>query len=397
MTRGVQVLRTLFALAAAVGTLAAPLGGQPVRAAEAPFEIYAILSLTGQQAFQGNEELQTFQIAEDLINRSGGIRGRRVKFTIADDQTNPQITVQIANQLIAKNVPVILGPIISAACKAVLPLVAKAGPLTFCFTPAVEPPAGSYLFSSTVSTADTVTGGIRYLRERGATRLGLITTNDAGGQDVAQHLVTTLELPENKSVQIVAREHFNLGDISVSAQMARIKAANPQALYASTTGTPFGTLLHGISDAGLDIPVFTSFSNMTYEQMQQYAAFLPKELIFANTLGAVPGGVGRGAVRDAQERLFAAYRARSGRRTSDAAWDAITITVDAFKHAGLDATARQLADYVQQLHGWSGINGVYDFRGNAQRGIGLSSILVYRWDAARNDFLAVSRPGGIPR
>lgn len=394
----ISELRKLLAPAVAIVMLvAAPFGEQPVRAADAPFEIDAILSLTGQQAYQGKEELQSFQIAEELINRSGGIRGRPVKFVVADDQTNPQISVQIANQLIAKNVPVILGPIFSATCNAVLALVAKSGPLTFCLTPAVDPPGGSYVFSSTVSVGDTSTTGIRYLRERGYTRLAIITSIDASGQLTEQHLATALKLPENKAVQIVAREHFNNSDISVSAQMSRIEAANPQALVTSSTGTPFGTLLHGINDAGLDIPVVASFSNMTYEQMQQYASFLPKELLFPNTLGVIPGTVGRGAVRDAQERLFAAYRTRGSRRTSDAAWDAIMITIDAFKHIGLNATARQLYDYVQQLHDWSGINGVYDFRGNGQRGIGLKSMVVFRWDAARTDFVAVSRPGGLPR
>ena len=41
---------------------------------------------------------------------------------------------------------------------------------------------------------------------------------------------------------VVAREHFNLTDISVAAQMANIKSSGAQALIAWSTGTPVATI-----------------------------------------------------------------------------------------------------------------------------------------------------------
>jgi branched-chain amino acid transport system substrate-binding protein len=379
-------------LAAVVALLAAP---RSVPAAT-PFEIDAILPLTGQNAFLGHEELEAFQIAEDLVNKSGGIRGRQIKFVIADDQTNPQNSVQLANQIIAKHAAALLGLGISASCKAVIPLVERTGPLTFCFTPAVDLTPGSFVFSSTVSTTDTVAAGVQFFREHGWTRLAVITSTDATGQDIEGRFASVLARPENKNVQVVAREHFNTTDISVSAQMARIKAANPQAMFSSATGTPFGTLLHGISDAGLGIPVYTNASNMTVEQMTQYAQFLPRDLDISGMMGMRSGIVGPGPVRDAQTVFFKAIAAHGLQPSSglNLSWDAIMIVLDAYRHLGLDATAAQLHDYVEHLQGWAGINGIYRFQGNTQRGVTQNSIVVFQWNPSRHDFVAVSKPGG---
>jgi branched-chain amino acid transport system substrate-binding protein len=85
-------------------------------------------------------------------------------------------------------------------------------------------------------------------------------------------------VPENNGIQIVERQHFNTTDVSVSAQIEKIKAAQPQALIAWSTGAPIATVFKGIVQGGLEIPVATTNANQTYAQMEQYKSFLPKEL-----------------------------------------------------------------------------------------------------------------------
>ena len=90
--------------------------------------------------------------------------------------------------------------------------------------------------------------------------------------------------------------------------MARMKAAAPDVLLTFTVGTPFGTLLKGVHDAGLDIPVYGSGGNFTYAQMQQYASFLPKELFLNGSRGITPDPTATGAVKRAQDVYFNATR-----------------------------------------------------------------------------------------
>ena len=62
------------------------------------------------------------------------------------------------------------------------------------------------------------------------------------------------------------------------------------------------------------------------------------------------------------------------------AWDPAMIVIDALRKVGPNATADQLHDYIENLHGYIGITGTYDFRDGSQRGIGVDSTMIMRWD-----------------
>ena len=79
-------------------------------------------------------------------------------------------------------------------------------------------------------------------------------------------------------MQVVERQRFNPTDVTVSAQIERIKAADPQALIAWSTGAPIATVFKAVLEAGLNVPVGTTNGNQTYAQMTQYRGFLPKDL-----------------------------------------------------------------------------------------------------------------------
>jgi len=128
-----------------------------------PYTIYVIAPITGPSAFLGNEEASALKVLEDQVNKTGGVRGRPIHFVIQDDQTLSQNSVQLLNGIITQKVPFLLGTSQTAACGAMLPVVAN-GPVVYCFSPGVHPPPGSYMFSASISTADYIVATIRYLR-----------------------------------------------------------------------------------------------------------------------------------------------------------------------------------------------------------------------------------------
>lgn len=382
-----------------IAALAAVLVAAPAaRAADAPFEIPMISSLTGPAAPVGSTEGQVMSVLESYVNKTGGIKGRPVKFVVYDDQSQPQQTVALMTQIVQQRKPAaVIGPASATVCGAAGPLVVKTGPLMYCLSPGIRPEPGSYVFSTSVSTSDTAPILVRYFRERGWTRIAVITSTDATGQDVDKQLDAILARPENKGLSFVIREHFNPTDLSVSAQMQRIRASNAQALLTWSTGTPFGTLLHGAHDAGLDLPVGASNGNMTFSQMIGYKSFLPRELYFPGARGFAlePG---RGPVHDAQVAYFNALKA-AGMRPDigpSLAWDPTLLVVDAFRKLGTDATAEQVRNYLIGLHGWAGVAGIYDFtdRDHQNRGLGENAGIVYRWDPDSEQFVIVSKVAG---
>ncbi len=365
----------------------------------APYELNAIIPLTGGGAFLGKAYADTFHAVELLVNASGGIQGHPLKIVTADTQTNGQTDVQLVNGLMAKGVPVFIDGAPSTVCLPSIPLVVKNGPVDYCLSPAVHPPAGSYVFSTNASTFDLAAVGLRYLRERGWKRIATITSTDSTGQDYDRQVPLVLGASENRDVQLVGEEHFNPADISVTAQISRLKSAAPQAILVFCTGTPLGTVLRGFSDAGVTVPVLTINSNMTYAQMAAYAAFLPKELYFPSLRSMTPEGTSSGPLRDAEMSYVKAYRSIGVRPDIGdvLAYDPTMIVVDALRHLGTGATAVQIRDYILHLHGYIGADGVYDFSSGDQRGLGQNSVIVARWMADRNTWLQVSRPRGFLR
>jgi branched-chain amino acid transport system substrate-binding protein len=383
---------------AIAGILALLLSNTPetVTAAD-PYEINAILPVTGSGAFLGTEEQAALATIEARVNQDGGIGGRMIHFVVADDQSSPRTAVQLAGELVAKHVPIILGSSLSALCSAMVPLVTS-GPVLYCFSPGIRPQPGSYVFSASFSTGDLIAVSLRYLRQRGLDRVALITSTDTTGQEAERSIDAALAAKENSDLKIVAREHFNPTDISAVAQMARIKASGAQVTIAWSTGTPAGTLLRSANDAGIEMPILTSNGNLTYNQMRQYASFLPKELLFPAGPSYAPDEISDAPTRAAVAFFLAEFNQQGVRPDNgqSLAWDPALFLVSALRILGTNVTAAQLRTYFSSRKNWIGADGSYDFTRVPQRGLGQSGVVIVKWDAANDTWAGVSHPGGRP-
>lgn len=387
------------ALSALAAILLVGLGEISGRAAE-PFTIDVILPETGPVAFLGKEEAQALQALETVTNRAGGIDGRTIHFAIGDSESSPQVAVQLLRADMAHNPAVILGPSLTATCNALAPLVAQTGPLVYCFSPGFRAAAGAYDFATSPSTSSLFTVIERYFHDRGWNKVATLVSLDASGQDAQNSIEAAFGAPGSGET-IVDREQFNDSDLSIDAQLARIKGSGAQALVAWTTGAPFGTVLRGAREVGLTMPMIASAANMTYAQMSAYKSFMYSPLYFNAYLFIDPSQLSDPVTK----RAVAAYRdafAASGVRPDVGqwlAWDPAAIVLDAFRHLGLDASAKQLHDYIAGIgttNAFVGIYGRYDFAKYPDRGVGTENVIVGRWDPAQDTWVAASRPGGVP-
>lgn len=387
------MVRTTFALL----ILAVALVSSARSADLPPIEVNVVLGTTGLNAFNGKEQLETVVTAVDLVNRQGGVRGRQLKIVSSDDESNPQLAVQLLSQLAARNVPFVLGPGLTGTCQAALSIVEKSGPLMMCASPGLVAPPGSYGIAAGPTVDDAMIVLMRYFRERGLTRIAVIASTDASGQSYVHGIQLAQTLPENKNVQMVAFERMNPADVSVAAQVSRVKASDPQAVFTLATGTPWGTIMRALNDAGITVPIGGGHGNINYTQLKQYQSFLPREVYFPGIIALVPGAVASGPVKSAQDVYFGAL-SRAGLQPDlpiNLLWDPTMILVSALRKLGPDAGAQQLRDYVVGLRGWVGTDGVYDFRTSPQRGVGASSIVIDRYDNETQTFTPVSKPAGF--
>ncbi len=387
-------------LLSAFSVLALCLGAAlPARAADPPLNIDVILSQSGILTFVGQTDAKVLTTLEDVVNKRGGIKGRKIHFVFHDDHTDPQVAIQLTNEILASHPALLLGSSSASSCSAMVPIVGDNGPVAYCLSPAVHPARGSYMFSSSFSSSDAMIAAIRYFRARGLKRLAALSTTDVSGQDGDTNLEAALDLPENKSagLSVTIHEHYNTADLSVAAQISRIKASNPQALVLWASGTPLATALRAMQDAGLDIPVIVPNANMSYTQLQQYSSFVPKDLLFAG-VPFLAGLAPTKAAQDAQKDFFDAFTAAGVRPDFlySTSWDPALIAIAALRTVGPAATAGQLKNYIEGLHGFTGVAGEYDFRDGGQRGLTERNVVIMRWDAAKVGWVAVSQLGGLP-
>lgn len=382
---------------AAIAGLLLSFGTPPARAQEPPVVIESIVSLTGSGAFLGREQADAMALAADYLNKTGGVANRKVIFNVRDDQSSPQVAVQLFGEALQRKPQVVIGSSLVAGCSAIAPLLNN-GPVVYCLSSGMRPAQGSYMFAYGSSTADIMHVLGTYLRNRGMTRIAAIFPTDASGQDGEHSLERVLSETANRQLKLVAQEHFNGSDVSVSAQLTRIKAADPQIVIAWGTGSPLGTVLRSANDIGLTVPFAASAANLNYAVMRQFAGFLPHDLFMVTVPGVVPDAVGPGPLKSAALSFYRTVSAAGKKPDANmvTAWDPAMLVTGALRTLGPDASAARIRAYLSTLHSWYGAAGQYDFRDGSQRGLSASTMLVVHFDGAHQVFVPVSGIGGVP-
>ncbi len=393
MTIAVRII-ALIALLAVAAT--APLQAQNA----SPYTFGAILSLTGPAASIGQDEAAALTAYEKVVARQGGINGQPVHFQIYDDESQPQVAVQLANTLLAQHPLAVFGSSLAGTTQAMIPLF-KNGPILYGSTPVIYPESGGNVFAAGVSSRYTTAAVMRYFRLKGITRIAMIVTNDASGQDYTRLTEFALALPENKTMSLVDRESFTPTDISVASQIAKIKASNPQALLVWATGAPFGTVLQAMHDSGLSIPIDTTGPNLNPVLLQRFKAYLPtSEMVIGGASFFKRDRAANDPLKAPIDEFYDALGAAGIKPTAshEFTWDPARIVVSTLRKLGPSATAAQLRDAISQLHDFPGVGGMYDFRSGDQHGLTQDSIVVIRYDptSANGQGQIVSEQGGAP-
>ena len=108
-----------------------------------PIAIGALLSLSGDFGSIGQQIGGALQVAERVVNDSGGVNGRHIRFVIRDDATDETLAAEEARRLVdEERVAAVLGPLFSAGALAVAEVTFPKQVLT------VSPLAGSPLLST---------------------------------------------------------------------------------------------------------------------------------------------------------------------------------------------------------------------------------------------------------
>lgn len=363
------------------------------------YTVHAIVGETGSASFLGTEEAAAFNALAKHVNATGGIDGHQLAFSISDNQSTASTSVSLASPLVGQ-APVLLVGSITSTDKPVDDLVNSSGPVVYDLSPGDHPALGSYVYSSSNSTINQTQAFVNFAESKGWKKVAVINSTDSSGQDGwtnIQHAVAG----SNGAVTVTDHEAFDPTAVSVTTQLSKIKASNPQAVLVWTTGTPLGTVLSGMQQLGMNsLPTMTTNGNASYSEMQKLAGELPAQLYFPGAPFMVGPQDLAGQTKTEVQAFDTAMEA-AGQKVPDEgdalAWDPGLILVSALRKLGTSATASEIHQYIESLTSFAGINGTYNFTDKSipdNRGLTITSVYIAQWSKSQGEWTAASGPAG---
>ena len=217
-------------------------------------------SLTGDQAAFGICESQTLQMLVDQKNESGGILGKQIELIKYDTKGDAQEAVNVAKRLCAQDkVSAIMGPNASGqaiAIQSVLDQYHVSDMATVATNEKVTVQDGALKeYNFRVCFIDPEQGRIagsfivEYLKLKKAAVL--YDVNDDYGQGLTDYFVKTFT---EKGGKIVAKEGYTAGDTDFTAQLTKIKEANPDIIFTPISYQDFINIHKQARTLGIDLP-----------------------------------------------------------------------------------------------------------------------------------------------
>ena len=237
---------------------------------EAPEEIAVgvVVSLTGPNALYGLSVRNGFELALEEVNGSGLI-APQIRFIVEDYRGTAAGAVETFGKLIHQDrVPVILGPGISTAAVEAFPFAQENQVVAFSSISSAAglSAIGDFIFRASLTVDRKVPVGVATTREKlGYQRVAVLYDRiDLYSRSGYEALT---EAFADNGVEVVATETFETGDTDFSAQLTRIQALDPDAVFVSAL-SPERTLIL----QGRDLGVPFIFPGMTIDEVQAAGA-----------------------------------------------------------------------------------------------------------------------------
>jgi len=351
-----------------------------------PIKLGAFFALSGPAAHIGTPTKLVADMVVDQINKGGGINGRPIELIVGDTESDPAKAATIAKKFIfTDKVAAIIGPTSTAEGMNVKKIVEEASVPTF-MTVGGDPvimggeKLGSfnYVFKSPQRSSTAVKKLFGYLKDKKLTKVGLLTASDAFGKD---GLVWLEKLAPDFGISFVAKESFGPSDTDMTAQLTKIKNADPQALVVWTIGPAGAIVAKNKAQLGIKVPLFQCHGQPDPKYIELAGKASEGDRMPATKLMAaaqLPDSDPQKKVIQEFIRLYKDvyhYDNQFPINThSGYAWDAIYIVTNAMKKAGTDPKA--LRNAIEQTKGYVGVSGIYNLTPEDHNGLGVDSMVM---------------------
>jgi len=244
------------ALALAVGAAAVPRGAG---AADAPYQLGAVVSESGPGASLGRPEADSMQLAVDTINKAGGVNGHQLQITILDDESNPTAAVNATRKLLDQRVIAIFGSALTQTTLAMTPIVSQAHiPLiSFGSSAQIIQPVQDkhWVFKMPINDFHVAETMQEFMKKKGITKVAVIYRDDDYGKTGLGHF---RDAGAKLGFTVVDSEAIAANATDATTQLTRVKAANPQAVVVWSTLPSVAVIIKAYRELSLPYPIYFS-------------------------------------------------------------------------------------------------------------------------------------------
>lgn len=290
------------------------------------------------------------------LNAKGGVLGRKIELVIEDDQSKPELSALAARKLEGAGVSFILSLTHTvAALQAQTVTVESRTPhlapsLTVdTLTTQIDNPN----FWQTGPLASTqIATLLSYARHKNYKRVALVSDNSAISQATAKAFKAEFD---KNGIQLIADETLPGGAQSADAQMQKVRAANPDAIFLATLLTPENLLvLRYYRSLGMKTPLVGNY-NLSVPVYMSVAKGLLDGLVFVDAWDPEKPEVKQFVAGYAKEMGTEPYN------TMGFGYDGVMMAVDAIRRAG-STDKEKVRQAMQATKGYKGVLGSIDSR-----------------------------------
>jgi len=341
----------------------------------------ATVPLTGPLSLTGQQYYNALKLAEDDINRAGGVQGKPVKFVFEDAQASNGTAVNAYVKLMQEHKPAFTFlTSYSTQNTAVSPEVAKRGiPAMYAGgADAVADLGNPWMFRIRPQDSTAAVAMARFVKERlGATKPGILYIQNDFGQGGANAAVAFLK---EQGITPIGMEAYGQNDKDMSAQILSLKNKGADVLLTFVYPQDGAMILRQIKMLGVTQPVVSSS-----------AAFVPAamQLLSARDLENVWGVIDAYLPATEKGKNYAATFKQRFSMDADpygaAYYDGAMIMAQAINAVGTDP--QKLQAYLKQVKDYPGVLHMYRFDA---KGNGVHDVAVVQFAKGTKDMQFIS-------
>ncbi|GLK96091.1 amino acid-binding protein [Achromobacter xylosoxidans] len=349
-------------------------------------------ALTGPYSEFGEGNRRAVELAVEQWNAKGGINGKKIEIAmLLDDQLNPDRAVQNMRAILDnKEIVGIIGPAGSGPTLAVIDMAQADGrpymnPIaqTPVVTYAGEKPRPNVFSFALQNDIEAVAMG-EYLAKR-FKRIGIVHESTAYGVTGVDYL--SASIGKNGGAKPVATDSYNQGAQDMTAQVARMKRANVDAIAAIGLGKDLAVLRRTMARLNVNVPLVAS-NGALGQPYQEGAGDLT-----LGTLGTMIGAFGN-PMRPAAADFAKAYKAKYG---ADRWWgndpenpqlfmaisvsngyDAANVLFEGIRQAN-STDPKAVIAAIESIKDFPGVNTTYNFSKDRHHGIETDGVKVFEY------------------